>query len=120
MVVPAGSQEQSPLLALEVIDSGTERTATFCLLIIGAPGRPLRSSSALYQIVQGQTEFQTSIAHHALLVHPLCRGLFSFRLLTGSRRARLAYSASRSSLLALAFSPSSFRSSGALCLSCSA
>ncbi len=74
-------KDQSPLLALEVIDSGTERTATFCLLIIGALGPAVTFLIPLYiQIVQGQSEFQTSIAIMPYSFAIFVAAFFSFRL----------------------------------------
>ena len=56
-------QGKTPLLALEVLDSSQERSATFSLLIIGALGPAVNFLIPLYiQIVQGRTTLQTSIA----------------------------------------------------------
>jgi MFS family permease len=54
---------KTPLLALEVLDSKTERSAIFSLLIMGALGPAVNFLIPLYiQIVQGRTTMQTSIA----------------------------------------------------------
>ncbi len=52
-----------PLLALEVLDSPTERAATYCLFIIAALGPAINFLIPLYiQIVQGLSSLQTAIA----------------------------------------------------------
>lgn len=57
------AEQKSPLLALEVLDSHEERSATFALLIIGALGPAVNFLIPLYiQIVQGRTSLQTSVA----------------------------------------------------------
>lgn len=54
---------KTPLLALEVLDSKTERNTIFALLVIGALGPAVNFLIPLYiQIVQGRTSMQTSIA----------------------------------------------------------
>lgn len=54
---------KTPLLALEVLDSKTERSAIFALLVMGALGPAVNFLIPLYiQIVQGRTTMQTSIA----------------------------------------------------------
>jgi MFS family permease len=54
---------KTPLLALEVLDSKSERSAIFALLIMGALGPAVNFLIPLYiQIVQGRTTLQTSIA----------------------------------------------------------
>jgi len=54
---------RTPLLALEVLDSKTERSAIFALLVMGALGPAVNFLIPLYiQIVQGRTTMQTSIA----------------------------------------------------------
>jgi MFS family permease len=56
-------QNKTPLLALQVLDSSHERSATFALLIIAALGPAVNFLIPLYiQIVQGRTTMQTSIA----------------------------------------------------------
>ncbi|MFN8377291.1 MAG: MFS transporter [Anaerolineae bacterium] len=56
-------KELSPLLALETVDSGIKISAVFCLLIIGSLGPAITFLIPLYiQIVQGRSEFQTSLA----------------------------------------------------------
>lgn len=53
----------SPLLALETVDSPIKIAAVFCLLIIGSLGPAITFLIPLYiQIVQGSSEFQTSLA----------------------------------------------------------
>jgi MFS family permease len=57
------SQGKSPLLALEVLDSPQERSATFCLFIIAALGPAVNFLIPLYiQIVQGNTSLETAVA----------------------------------------------------------
>ncbi len=54
---------QSPLIALEVLDSPAERSAIFSLLIMSAVGPAVNFLIPLYiQIVQGRTSLQTSVA----------------------------------------------------------
>jgi len=54
---------KTPLLALEVLDSKTERSAIYALLVMGALGPAVNFLIPLYiQIVQGRTTMQTSIA----------------------------------------------------------
>ena len=56
-------QKRSPLLALEVLDSPEERSATYCLFIMAALGPAISFLIPLYiQIVQGLTSLETSIA----------------------------------------------------------
>jgi MFS family permease len=56
-------KSKTPLLALEVLDSKTERSAIFALLVIGALGPAVNFLIPLYiQIVQGRTSLQTSVA----------------------------------------------------------
>jgi MFS family permease len=56
------SQNKSPLLALEVLDSPHELYATFCLLIIGALGPAINFLIPLYvQIVQGFDSLRTAV-----------------------------------------------------------
>jgi MFS family permease len=56
-------KKQTPLLALEVIDSRTERAAVIALLIIGGLGPAVNFLIPLYiQIVQGRTSLQTSVS----------------------------------------------------------
>ncbi len=57
------AQQKSPLLALEVLDSPEERSATFCLFIIAALGPAISFLIPLYiQIVQGLTSLETAVA----------------------------------------------------------
>lgn len=57
------AQNRSTLIALEVIDTKTERAALYTLLIIGALGPAVNFLIPLYmQIVQGQSSLQTAIA----------------------------------------------------------
>lgn len=52
-----------PLLALDTVNSAAKVATAFCLLIVGALGPAVTFLIPLYiQIVQGRTEFQTSIA----------------------------------------------------------
>jgi MFS family permease len=54
---------ETPLLAMQVLDSSEERNATFALLIIGGLGPAVNFLVPLYiQIVQGRTSLQTSVA----------------------------------------------------------
>ena len=54
---------QSPLIALEVLNSPAERSATFALLIMSAVGPAVNFLIPVYiQIVQGRTSLQTSVA----------------------------------------------------------
>ena len=54
---------QSPLIALEVLDSPAERSAIFSLLIMSAVGPAVNFLIPVYiQIVQGRTTLQTSVA----------------------------------------------------------
>lgn len=56
-------QNKTPLLALEVIDSPKERSATYAMFVIGALGPAVNFLIPLYiQIVQGRTTLQTSVA----------------------------------------------------------
>jgi MFS family permease len=56
-------KNKSPLLALEVLDSPTERAATYCLFIIAALGPAINFLIPLYiQIVQGLSSLETAIA----------------------------------------------------------
>lgn len=56
-------KNKSPLLALEVLDSPTERAATYCLFIIAALGPAINFLVPLYiQIVQGLSSLETAIA----------------------------------------------------------
>ncbi len=56
-------ENKSPLLALEVLDSPTERAATYCLFIIAALGPAINFLIPLYiQIVQGLSSMETAIA----------------------------------------------------------
>lgn len=57
------ARNRSTLIALEVMDSKTERAALYTLLIIGALGPAVNFLIPLYmQIVQGQSSLQTAIA----------------------------------------------------------
>lgn len=57
------AQRKHPLLALEVLDSKTERASIVALLIIGALGPAVNFLVPLYiQIVQGRTGLQTAVA----------------------------------------------------------
>ena len=52
-----------PLLALDTVNSAAKVATAFCLLVVGALGPAVTFLIPLYiQIVQGRTEFQTSIA----------------------------------------------------------
>ncbi|HMF89430.1 MAG TPA: MFS transporter, partial [Candidatus Angelobacter sp.] len=54
---------QSPLIALEVVDTPKERSAVFTLFIIGALGSAVTFLVPLYiQVVQGRTGLQTAVA----------------------------------------------------------
>jgi MFS family permease len=56
-------KKQSPLLALEVLDSPQERAATYCLFIIAALGPAINFLIPLYiQIVQGYSSLETAVA----------------------------------------------------------
>ncbi len=77
---------KTPLLALEVLDSSQERSATFALLIIGALGPAVNFLIPLYiQIVQGRTTLQTSIA-----VIPYTLAIFTAAILIVRLYSRLA------------------------------
>ena len=55
--------KEQPLIALEVLDSPTERAAIICLLVIGALGPAINFLIPLYmQIVQDMTSLQTAVA----------------------------------------------------------
>ena len=55
--------KQTPLLALEVLESRSERTAVVALMVIVAIGSALNFMIPLYiQIVQGQSGFETALA----------------------------------------------------------
>ncbi|HYO88564.1 MAG TPA: MFS transporter [Candidatus Limnocylindrales bacterium] len=57
------AQGKQPLLALEIIDSRSERLTTVALLIIGGLGPAVNFLVPLYiQIVQGRTSLQTAVA----------------------------------------------------------
>ena len=57
------TNNKTPLLALEVLDSPQERAATFCLFIIAALGPAINFLIPLYiQIVQGNTSLETAVA----------------------------------------------------------
>jgi MFS family permease len=57
------ADNQTPLLALEVLDSREERAATYALVIIGALGPAVNFLIPLYiQIIQGRTTLQTAVA----------------------------------------------------------
>jgi MFS family permease len=54
---------KSTLFAIEILDGGSERAATFCLLIIATLGPAINFLLPLYiQIVQGRTSLETAIA----------------------------------------------------------
>jgi MFS family permease len=56
-------KKQTPLLALEVLDSPQERAATYCLFIIAALGPAVNFLIPLYiQIVQGFSSLETAVA----------------------------------------------------------
>lgn len=56
-------QKKTPLLALEVLDSPQERSATYCLFIIAALGPAINFLIPLYiQIVQGYSSLETAVA----------------------------------------------------------
>jgi MFS family permease len=56
-------KKESPLLALEVLDSPQERAATYCLFIIAALGPAINFLIPLYiQIVQGYSSLETAVA----------------------------------------------------------
>lgn len=57
------ARRRTPLLALEVLDSREERSATFCLFIAAALGPAISFLIPLYiQIVQGLTSLETAVA----------------------------------------------------------
>ena len=54
---------KTPLLALEVLDSPQERSATFAMFVIGALGPAVNFLIPLYiQIVQGRTSMETAVS----------------------------------------------------------
>jgi MFS family permease len=74
-------KELSPLLALETVNSGIKIAAVFCLLIIGSLGPAITFLIPLYiQIVQGRSEFQTSLALIPYSLSIFIAALFSVRL----------------------------------------
>jgi MFS family permease len=57
------TQQKTPLLALEVLDSPQERAATYCLFVIAALGPAINFLIPLYiQIVQGYSSLETAVA----------------------------------------------------------
>lgn len=57
------ARNKTPLLALEVLDSPQERSATFAMFVIGALGPAVNFLIPLYiQIVQGRTSMETAVS----------------------------------------------------------
>jgi MFS family permease len=75
------TQQKSQILALEVLDTGEERAATFSLLIIAALGSAVNFLIPLYiQIVQGRSSLQTAVAIVPYALAVLIGAMFIVRL----------------------------------------
>lgn len=80
------ARDRAPLLALEVLDSRSERSALVAMLIIGALGPAVNFLIPLFvQIVQGRTSLETSVA-----VIPYTLTIFSSAVLVVLLYARLS------------------------------
>ena len=101
------TQQKTPLLALEVLDTPAERNAVYAFLVAGGLGSAISFLIPLYiQIVQGRTPLFTSIAIVPYAITVAAAAILSVRLydrLTPRRLALVSFALVGAGMLLLAF-----------------